>query len=161
MNGFDDLLYRVLQEDCNQQLPPGMKERVLSVLAHENNQFPNQSAMWIGLAAAMLIGLFGIATWTQLRTNRGPMVTTNSAQSLLEQSATPQELGEAARTHLHLSAEKPGARKSILHGSVRNQSSLQRQSIQITPLVIQPLVINPIEIASITPRGAAMKGKLR
>jgi hypothetical protein len=136
MNGFDDLLYKVLQEDCNQQLPPGMKGRVLSALPHENNQFPSQSAMWVGLAAAMLIGLFGIATWTQLRTNRGPMVTTNSAQSLLEQSANPQASGEAARTHLGLSAEKPGGRKSILHRSVRNQLPLQKRSIQITPLVI-------------------------
>jgi hypothetical protein len=161
MTGFDDLLHQVLQEDCNQQLPPGLKERVFSALVRENNQLPGQRAMWARLAAAMLIGLFGIATWTQLRTNRVPMVATNSAQSLLKQSATPRALGKAARTGLGLSAEKPGERKSTLNRSVRNQLPSQKQPIQITPLVIQPLEIHPIEIASITSRGSAMKGKLR
>jgi len=161
MNGFDELLNEVLREDGNQQLPPGMNKRIFAALPHKNHQFPGQSAMWVGLAAAMLIGVFGIATWTLVRTSRGPRVATYSDQTSLERSANPHAPGEAGRTHLPSSAQKPGGRKSILHRPIWNQLLSQQRSIRITPVVIDPLVIKPIEIASITPRGSAPKGKLR
>jgi hypothetical protein len=161
MNGFDDLLYEVLREDGNQQLPPGMNKRILAALPHKNHQFPGQSAMRVGLAAAMLIGVFDIATWILVHTSRSPMVATYSDQRSLERSANPHASGEAGRTHLPSSAQKPRDRKPILHRPIWNQLSSQQRSIRITPVVIDPLLIKPIEIASITPRGSATKGKLR
>lgn len=161
MNRFDDLLYKVLREDGNQQLPPGMNKRILAALPHENHQFPGQSAMRVGLAAAMLIAAFGIATWTLVHTSRGPIVATFSDPRSLERSANPHASGEARPAHLPLSAHQPRDRKSVLHRPIWNQLSSQQRSIRITPVVIDPLVIKPIEIASITPRGSATKGKLR
>jgi hypothetical protein len=161
MNTFDDLLDDVLREDGNQQLPPEMKKRTLAALPHKTNQFPGQRAMWAGVAAATLIGVFGIATWTLVHTSGGPIVATGSDQSSLVRSSNPNALGEAGRTHLPSPAQKPGGQKSILYKSIGNRSPSQQRSIRIAPVVIEPLVIKPIEIASMTPSGSTMKGKLR
>jgi len=161
MNRFDDLLYEILREDGNQQLPPGMKKRILAALPHKTNQFPGQRAMWVGVAASMLIGVFGIATWTLVHTSGGPIVATGPDQSSLVRSANPNALGEAGRTHPPASAQKPGGRKSILHKSIWNRLPSQQRSIRIAPVVIEPLVIKPIEIASMPPSGSTMKGKQR
>jgi hypothetical protein len=161
MNVFDDLLYELLREDGNQQLPPGMKKRIFAALAHKTNQVPGQMAMWAGVAAAMLIGVFGIATWTLVHSSGGPIVATDSDQSWLVRSANPHALGEAGRTHLASTAQKPGGRKSNLHKSIWNRLPSQQRSIRIAPVVIEPLVIKPIEIASITSNGSTMKGKSR
>jgi hypothetical protein len=161
MNMFDDLLCEVLREDGNQQLPPGMKNRILAALPHKTNQFPGQRAMWVGVAAAMLIGVFGMATWTLLYTNGSPIVATDSNQSSLVRSAPPNALGEARRTHLSSSAQKPCRRKSILYQSIWNPLPSEQWSIRIAPVVIEPLVIKPVEIVSMTPGGSTMKGKLR
>jgi hypothetical protein len=161
MNIFDDLLDEVLTEDGNKQLPPGMKKRMLAALPHKTNQFPGQRTMWVGVAAAMLIGVFGIATWTLVHTNSGPIVATDSDQNSLVRSVNPNGLGGAGRTHLPASAQKPGGRKSILHISIWTRLPSQQRSIRIAPVVIEPLAIKPIEIASMTPSGSTMKGKLR
>jgi hypothetical protein len=161
MNTFDDLLDEVLREDGNQQLPPGMKKRILAALPHKTNQFPGQRAMWAGVAAAMLIGVSGIATRTPVHTSGRPIVATGSDQSSVGRSANLNALGEAHRTPLSSSAQKPGGRKSILYKSIWNRSPSQQRSIRIAPVVLEPLVIKPIEIASMTPSGSTMKGKLR
>jgi len=161
MTLFEDLLDEVLIEDGNQQAPSGMKKRILAALPHKTNQFPGQQAMWSGVAAAMLIGVFGIATWTRVHVSVGPIVATASHQSSLVRSANPNALEEAGRTHLLSFAQKPARRKSILCKSIWNRLPSQQRSIRIAPVVIEPLVIKPIEIASMTPSGSTMKGKLR
>jgi hypothetical protein len=158
MNVFDDLLHEVLREDGNQQAPPGMKKRILAALPHKSNHFPGQRAMWAGIAAAMLVGVFGIVTRLLLHTNGGLIVASDPDQRSVVRFANPNALGEAGRSHLPPS-EKPAVRKAILHGSIRNRLAPPQRPIQIAPVVLEPLVIKPIEIASMTPNGSNMKGK--
>jgi hypothetical protein len=161
MNAFDDLLYEVLREDGTQQLPPGMKKKILAALPVKANQFSGQRAIWVGVAAAMLIGVFGVATRTLVHTSGGPIIVPASDQSSLARPADRHTLGEGGRTHLLSSAQKQAGRKSVLHESIRPRLPSQKRSIRIAPVVIEPLVIKPIEIASMTPSGSTMKGKLR
>jgi hypothetical protein len=150
MNGLDDLLDEVLREDGNQRLPPGMKKRILAALPVKTNPSHGRRAMWVGVAAAMLVGIFSMATWTPAPRSGGPIVATDSDHSSLVRSANSQALGEASRTRLLSYARKSDGRKSTSHGSIR-----------IDRVVIEPLVIEPIEIASVASSGSTMKGKLR
>ena len=161
MNEFDGLLYEVLREDSNQQIPPGMKNRILAALPHQTYLLPGHGSMWIGVAAAMLIGVFGIATWILVYTSSGPRVASDSDQSLLMRCANPLTLGEAGQTDVRSTAQKPDGRKSTLRRSIGNRLLSQQGSIRIAPVVIEPLAIRPIEIASMTPGGSTLKGKLR
>jgi hypothetical protein len=160
MNIFDDLLYEALRKDGNQQPPPGMKKRILAALPVKANQFSGQRAIWGGIAAAMLIGVFSVAMWTLVHTSGGPIAPA-SDQSSLTRPADPHTLGERGRPYLPSSAQKPAGWKSILPKSIRPRLPSQQRSIRIAPVVIEPLVIKPIEIASMTPSGSTMKGKLR
>jgi hypothetical protein len=161
MNVFDDLLYEVLHQDGNQQPPLGMKKKILAALPVKATQFSGQRTIWVGVAAAMLIGVFGVATWTLVHTRSGPTIAPASDQRSLMGPADPHTLVEGRRPDLPTSAQKPPGRKLMLHKSIRPQSPSQQRAIRIAPVVIEPLVIKPIEIASMTPSSSTMKGTLR
>jgi hypothetical protein len=157
MNEFDDLLNQVLRHDGNQQLPPGMKRRILAALPAEGNQFSSQRAIWVATAAALLMGVVGAATWTMERTRSGLTVAPASKQVSLTPPVDPAKLVDNQRPGLPSSAHNPNGRKWV--ASIHSGLPSQQRAIRIDPVAIEPVVIKPIEIAALTSIGSTMKGK--
>jgi hypothetical protein len=161
MNEFDRLLNEVLRQDGTQQLPPGMKERILAALPAGRNLFSGQRAIRVGTAAALLIGVFGAAMWTIVRTKSGLTVAPASKQVSLTMPVDRAKLAASHSPGPSSSAHAPNGRKLSVYPSIHPRPALQQSAIWIAPVAIEPLVIKPIEIASLKPSGSTMKGTIR
>jgi hypothetical protein len=161
MNEFDELLNEVLRQEGTQQLPPGMRERILAALPAEKNQFSGQRAIWVGTAAALLIGVVAGTTWTIVRTRSGLTAPPASKQVSFTRPVDPAKWLESHRPGLPSSAHKQSERKLMWHAPIHPRPASRQRAIWITPVAIQPMVIKPIEIASLKLSGSTMKGRKR
>lgn len=160
MNDFDELLNEVLRRDVNPQPPSGLKKRIIAGLPVENKHSPDRRRAWVGVAAAIMVGL---AMWTLARMRIAfPVVAPSEKVSLTRPDNSPEPI-ESHEAELLKLDQKPGARRLTPHLriAVHPHSVSQQSAIRIAPLEIGPIVVQSIEIASIAPGGSTRRGKIR
>ena len=160
MNDFDEMLNEVLHQDANPQTPSGLKERVIACLSVENKHTQNWRRVWVGIAAAMIVGL---ATWTLTRTRIASPVEAPSEVISLTRPNNSLAPIESHESELPKFDQEPMARRLMprVRMAIPPHPHLQQRAIRIAPLEIEPIVIQPIEIASVSPSVSTRKGKIR
>jgi hypothetical protein len=161
MNSFDELLNDVLCQDGNQKAPPGMKERILARLPATAEALPRLNAAWAVPAAAILVGVVVVATWTRMRTIRDVTSASLSQGVMLSRRADRLTPAKEHRTDVAVSTRELVTKKRRALASTRAVLSSQQRDIGIAPATIESLVIEPIEIADLAPGRSIMKGKIR
>jgi hypothetical protein len=159
MSQFDDLLDEVLHEDGNQHPPAGFHDRLLAALPSGAGRASSVTAVWVKVAAVLVLGVVGLAAWKLFTIRDSHQVATGSTPGGFKRPPISPSVNGVGLQEPH--ADQFAGRNSSFHKSIRRALPLRPRSIQIPPVVIAPLAIKPINIAAISPDVPARKGTLK